>query len=309
MKPLAPSATLLFLLLCLHSLILTAQTNEGKSPLRISDVSFGFGGYSYTDIGLSLYDFKKLAPESELLKTDFTDFNSQGSYNNNYYEDDLESQSSVAEVTVGLSKEIMDYKKNHLYKEFRFGFTYQAGISSSRNYSHQDRTRFDTLISTQTGEEFYVDSVKSSSYNMLYSTEQVRLAASILFRLNPMSRWSLFAGAGLNFGMTINPHTEISYSYSEYISAPVQYPIYHESKNTWKNETFRNKVGMACSGYLIAGIDWRTGNKRAFWKRLHFSYDVRPVIDFNDIPENNSYTNTAILQQFTFRYSFNSFNK
>ncbi|HNU34092.1 MAG TPA: hypothetical protein PKN75_10925 [Bacteroidia bacterium] len=294
----------LFIAFALFTKIVSAQEDLDKPGFTISDINLGFGGYSYTELGLSLNDFKKLAPQSELLKTDFSGFNANGGYYNNFYKDALETQ-TLSEVTIGIARKETEDKKQKLSREFRLGFAYQSGIKVSKYYSHEDVIRFDTLLSTQTGEEFYVDSIKTTNYNMKYTAEQIRLTANILFRLNPFSRWSLFGGAGLNLGISVNPRTEIFYSYTESINAPVQYPVYYESKNKSSRETFRNKLGVAGAGYLIAGVDWRTGNKREFWKKLHISYELRPMVDYNSLPESANFTNTAILQQSSFRYTFN----
>jgi hypothetical protein len=297
---------ILFIAFTLCTKIISAQEDLQKSGFTITDINLGFGGYSYTALGLSLNDFKILAPQSQLLKTDLSKYNQNGGYYNYYYDGNIESQ-TISELTIGVVKKIKTNKKLQLYPECRFGFTYQTGIQASRYYSLEDLKRFDTLVSSQTGKEFYVDSLKTSTYQMKYAAEQLRLAGNILFRLNPMSRWSLFGGAGLNFGMSINPRTEIFYSYNESINAPVQYSVYYNLKNENSSETFRNKVSFAASGYLIAGIDWRTGSKRKFWKKLHISYEVRPIVDYNSIPEVENFTSTALLQQFSFRYTFNSF--
>lgn len=294
----------LFIAFTLFTKIVSAQEDLDKPRFTITDINLGFGGYSYTGLGLSLNDFKKLAPESELLKADLSNLYTNGFYTNTYFEDALESQ-SVSEITVGVSKKISESKKYQFFPEFRFGFAHHSGIRSSRYYSREDYERFDTLTSSQTGQVFYVDSVKYTSYNMRYSAQQLRITASVIFRHNPLSRWSLYAGGGFNFGMTLNPFTEIDYTYRASTNFTLPYSVLPGKNEIYISETFRNKLSMAAAGFLIAGVDWRTGKKRKFWKRLHLSYELRPIVDYNNIPERKSFVNAAIQHQFSFRYTFN----
>lgn len=296
----------LFIAFALFTKIVSAQEDLDKPGFTISDINLGFGGYSYTELGLSLNDFRKLAPQSELLKADFSNLYTNGFYTNTYYEDALESQ-SVSEITAGLAKKISESKKYQFFPEYRFGFMYQSGIRSSRYYSRDDYERFDTLTSSQTGQVFYVDSVKHTSYNMRYSAQQLRITASVIFRHNPLSRWSLYAGGGFNLGMTINPFTEIDYTYQTSTNFTLPYSVLPTKNEIYISETFRNKFSMAGAGFLIAGVDWRVGRKREFWKRLHLSYELRPIVDYNNIPERKSFVNAAVQHQFSFRYTFNYF--
>jgi hypothetical protein len=46
---------------------------------------------------------------------------------------------------------------------------------------------------------------------MDYSSNQLRLDASLIFRTNADARWSAFAGVGINAGVSLNSNTTIYY--------------------------------------------------------------------------------------------------
>jgi hypothetical protein len=47
--------------------------------------------------------------------------------------------------------------------------------------------------------------------------------------------------------------------------------------------------------YLPLGVDFRIGNKRDFWKRIHLFYEARPSINMTAIPELRTITNASIF--------------
>lgn len=289
------------LLMLLLPAICLGQETAPTCRFKVSNVWINFGAYSINQPVLTADDFRKLAPKSELLKTDFTAFNNGGNYFTDDYYDDLNSQSTF-EGLVGikfLKKKTGSYKSN---PELRLGFIYQNGTSFSRSYRDSEVFPYDTLTSGQTGQVLYVDSIKTTNFTMNHESEQIRFHASLLFRYKPEARWSLYGGAGVSAGTIINAQTQIYYNYTEYTN--YSYTSSSPSPNNEsKSESFNNKSGVTFSSFVTAGLDFRLGKKREFWQRFHICYEIRPMIDYMNIPELRSFTNGVVHQSFALRFN------
>jgi hypothetical protein len=57
---------------------------------------------------------------------------------------------------------------------------------------------------------------------------------------------------------------------------------------------FTNKKKFACAAYVPLGVDFRIGKKRAFWKRTHLFYELRPSV--TTIPELRTFANAGVQQ-------------
>jgi hypothetical protein len=257
------------------------------------DGGFGYGGYYepyYSSFGGpygggygggtgtgSLADFKALAPNSALLNRDLTGYSS----GSGYFGGDGSNINFSALLGLQLrNAEGTGYRKSPL---IRIGVTY--GTANLLNYGlyNSTSTRIDTLTSSQTGQVTYVDSIWSSSYNMNYYSEQIRLDASMIFRTNPEARWSAYGGLGVTAGMSINAYTTIDYS--EYSYGSSYSSFYYGGNGVFSSETIRNKTNFGFSTYIPVGVDFRVGNKREFWKHIHLYYEWRPQIDVTVVPE------------------------
>ncbi|MEO6668982.1 MAG: hypothetical protein ABIN36_05875 [Ferruginibacter sp.] len=287
----------------------SAQQQNSKSISRIQVnslyVQTGFllqGGADGT-----LADFNRLAPNSTLM----------GSNNlNNFFETRTSSVSvdGIFSVMLGLqfsNKQKQAYKANPL---LRLGVSYFSGNTLTYRINNNESKTFDTLTSALTGETFYLDSSISKDYSMKYSLEQLRFDGSLIFRTNPESRCSLFAGIGFTVGYSLNAKTVIEYDYSSYqqvrspgtnsVSAYGAYSSRYNGDNT-KRERFKNKNNFGASVYIPLGFDFRLGRKRPFFKRIHLYYELRPGVNFTDIPELRKTTNASILSAFGLRVGLN----
>jgi hypothetical protein len=178
----------------------------------------------------------------------------------------------------------------------RLGVSYFSTTLLSTDFNKEDRKTYDTLISSQTGQTVYADSVITKMYNMYYSSEQLRLDASLIFRTNPESRWSLFTGIGITAGVSVKASTNIEYSGSD--SNEFRYMNGNISTQNWwktsKTESHKNKNNVTASAFVPIGVDFRLGSKREFWKKIHLFYEMRPGINITSIPELGVVTNISL---------------
>jgi hypothetical protein len=144
---------------------------------------------------------------------------------------------------------------------------------------------------------------------MDYSSEQIRFDGSMIFRTNPLARWSLFSGIGITAGVSINSNTNIYYS--KYLRTEIyesdgavlnSSSYYHSDQSI--SENHKNKNGYAVSAYIPMGIDFRVGKKREFWKQIHLFYECRPGMNMTSIPELQTATTASLQHGFGLRVSW-----
>jgi hypothetical protein len=278
------SLLLSFILLTFCSSVI-AQESQPKPVKRISirELQLQTGFIAGHQNNNTLSDFKALAPQSLLLNRNFSGYNQYNSFYN------VNWSNSLFTFSLGIQfsdKQKTAYKSNPL---LRIGVSYLNRTSLTSSLNREERFPYDTLVSARTGQTIYVDSTTSNSYTMNYTSEQIRLDLSLIYRTNPSRRWSLFAGIGITVGSSINATTEISHSqynrFDSYTTNRNNYSSYGGSSSGLnENETIRNKNEFGFTAYLPLGIDVRLGRKYEFWKRLHLFNEMRPGIYMLSIP-------------------------
>lgn len=288
---------IVFLLAAFFNASAQEETNTIKR-ISINDIYVQTGFFMEQNTNASLNDFKGLAPQSTLLNNDFSDFSK--SYN------DYMSGSGNDMFSVMLGFRFSDKQKTTVKANplLRIGISYYSGTYFSKNISKETYKPYDTLASTQTGDTEYVDYVTNETYNMKYTSEQLRLNASLIYRTKPAARWSLFAGIGITAGLSINTKTSISYYKSSYIDGS-SYSNYSTNPYYNTTEEYINKNNVGISTYIPLGVDFRMGKKSEFFKRVHLFYELDPEINITSIPELRIYTSAVLQQSFGLRISWN----
>ena len=268
------------------------NTSMPTGKIAVTDVYVHFGSFGEKVAYGSLDDLRKLAPQSDLLARDFSDFDQQagGSYFNG---------GSLFMASLGLKfkkKDGSDYRAN---PQLRLGITYFSGTPLSAGVSRQESFVVDTLVSTVTGEIVLADSMVNQSYNMDYIADQLRLDAALIFRTKPEARWSLYGGFGVAAGISINPRTEVYYNTWDFDNES------NSGFGAYESERFNNQTSFGLLAYLPLGLDFRLGKNQEFWKRLHLFYEFSPGVNMTFIPELNTATNIALRNGLGLRVSWN----
>lgn len=222
-------------------------------------------------------DFQRLNPNSALLNGNMDGYTSSNGFIGNI--------NPTFAANLGFSvanKARTEYRSN---TQLRIGITFSE-INMSNYLYKTERTRFDTITSSQTGQTAYSDSITHSSYNMNYKTQQLRIDVSLIYRTDPAARWSFFGGLGIEAGESIIAYTDISYSEYSTIESGINTSGSSGGSNaSFRSERMINKNGYGYSTYLPMGIDFRIGKKREFFKQLHVFYEARPFVGYTYIPE------------------------
>jgi len=266
---------------------------EPKNSIENLQVIFG-GNTNYSSFS-TLDDFNSLAPNSLLLNQNLDSYTKPNSHNY--------TSNSMLAVLVGIK-----LKNTKTNQRLRVGFNYLTGNGLSSAYYLYTKGRYDTLTSTKTGAEIYLDSSNSKYYNFNYTYQQIRLDASYLFSTDKEARFSWYTGVGLSMGVSLSSQTNIHYSeYTRIYSVDnddVRYNEFPDNENTSKSESFRNKTNFGVAGYMPLGVDFTIGKKREFWKRTHLFYEVRLGVNLTKIPELRSFTYALVQNGLGLKVTF-----
>lgn len=262
---------------------LTAQSElkkfKSSSLTFMPFASIGTGAISTVE------DFEKLSPNSSLIPKDLSGY----TVNNQ----NVSSGSAGASILLGFklrNKEGTGYRPNPV---LRIGMSYYYNGALSSSAYKDEKFAYDTLTSGNTGDKIPVDSVALSSYSMNYTSQQLRLDASLIYKTDPEARWNFFAGFGATVGASISSQTNIS-NYNSYYFNPTLNEdfnnLYLFDDFTGETEATKNETNIAYSAYVPLGLDFRVANKSEFWKRVHLFYEMRSSVNMLSIPELGTYT-------------------
>jgi hypothetical protein len=281
------------------------QTSKKTSRIRIHDVQLQIGILLPANTNGTLTDFKTLAPTSPLWNEDLTKFRQPEDF----------GPPVTGSFSALLGFQFRDKNKN-AYKTnplLRLGLHYSYGNNLKSHLTYQSTKAIDTLVSPQSGQTIYQDSVISKEYTLDYLVDQIRFDASVIFSTNFKTRCTLFAGIGFTAGASMNTNTKIGYDHYEYAyfryenGVPVNIYGNYRGRNSFnkKTETFKNKNTFSGSVYVPLGVDIRLGRKREFWKMIHFFDELRPGINFSSIPELRNTTNVYFQNSLGLKVAWN----
>ena len=266
-----------------------------NAQVKITELYLQTGTFFNQSKG-NLADFQTLAPQSSILQQDLSLYQNYPMYNFN-----LPGQAQTLSAGLQFAK--------HPKATLRVGLTHiNQGSALSYGGSYTESFTVDTLTSSQTGEQFLVDSFSTHSYNARYSQEQLRLDASLIFRLNGEKRWSLYGGIGANIGLSYNGQTTIHHSVSpngdsQFYGLFNDYIMY--ASGVHQQESFENKGGIGVGIYAPLGIDFQVGKKRDFWKPFHLYLEMRPGLNITQIAGLGSTFSAGGFSNFGLRVKFN----
>lgn len=239
---------------------------EKSSNIQLTEAQVLLGSNMYTVETMTLSDFQTLAPNSSILAKDFTGF-SQSMYTSVY-------GNSAYTGLLGLSF------KNKPNPVLRIGLGYSTRTLGTGSSSRYESFHYDTLTSTQTGQQIFLDSTHSQYVYGAYQSTYLSLDASLIFRTKPAARWSIYGGVGLNFGMAFNSFLTLDYNDEHYASSG----NYDQSNWSHEQERFTQKSHLASTIYIPMGLDFRLGKKSEFLNRLHLFVETRPSMTITSIP-------------------------
>lgn len=261
------------------------ESEETIKRVRVTDFYLTGGFVMSTLPAWGISDFQMLTTNSQLMDTDFAGYETYNNYSQNAPMNSMRNKQ--VSMMIGFSFSDKEKTKMKGNPHLRIGLTYRSGDLLSGFATRTDRYTFDTLSSSG-GSTYTVDSVANNTYRMNYSSQQLHLDVSVLFRTAPERKASLFGGIGITSGVGLDSRTDINYVQD--LSTVVNYPSHQEymgvkGGNVGQNEANKNEMAYGFSAYVPLGLDIRLGNKNEFWKRIHLSLEMRPSLNVFISPE------------------------
>jgi hypothetical protein len=285
----------------LTSLCLSGQ--EERKPIkifRVNEINIQTGITTQYSSNESLKDFNSLAPQSKLLKADFSGYSSH-----------LGSSVTQPLVLTSAGIEFRNTQKEGYRStpQLRIGLGYFSGSNLRSSFDREDIERYDTLVSKKTGQFVYLDSVNRRTFFLNNFSQQLRIDASLIFRTNLDKRWSVFTGIGISSGILFNAKTEIQFLQTVTPEHPDPYDLDDSfSDNVYGArivhyiENHGNKNRFVVSAFIPSGIDLRIGKSNEILKKIHLFYEFRFGMNVNYIPELRNTTNSMIQHSVGLRY-------
>lgn len=262
---------LIFLQLTAFLFIPIISGAQEKTKLfKITDIQLILTSNTFRQASATIDDFRTLVPNSTILQQDFSDYEgwSYQSFNSD----------SELGILTGISI------KGKTNSQLRLGLNYGARHNMWSNYYESESYIYDTLTSSQTGQQYYLDSTVSKSLSMDQSAELINLDASYIFRTNQENRWTFFIGLGMNIGIGFNSITTIHKN--QFSTSPNNYGSPYDNTGT-EFESIKNQNYFASSLFIPMGLNFRIGKKSEFWQKLHFFYEMRPTIRMQSLQQNS----------------------
>jgi len=228
----------------------------------------------------------------------------------NYNEKDLSTSLSLSLGIKIKNKEKTGFKLNPIW---RIGINYYRNQQLlSNELVNVNRFNVDTIFDSQNQPYATADSVIMKKVFAKYETEQIRIESSIIIRTNPSEQWSAYTGFGFNFGFSITAASQLLYSEERNV---VLYNFNGESIGNYANtsnqflnkstvDSVSNSTNIGGALYIPFGVDYQLKGSPSF-KKFHFTTEVRPTVQWLNIPEIGNYTQVLLFYHFGIRYMLN----
>lgn len=167
----------------------------------------------------------------------------------------------------------------------RVGVSHRTSWWTNSSFTYENRSRFDTLVSNQTGDSFFVDSVYTDEVLVKMHSQTVALDLSYIFRVNPNGRFSFYSGVGVEFGAVLNPRIQIERNTHSYFTSAVRnyqdgYEDYYKGSYDSREDWIRLDEGVFGQVYLPIGVDLRFSKFNPFWSKMHVYTEFRPSVQY-----------------------------
>jgi hypothetical protein len=272
--------TFLFVCLSVHAI---SQTS----------IHFVNGGYGYTDLASSPNSFQKLMPNSSILSDAIQD--------NNYFDSDYRTPNMSFGYQGQLALEFNSKKGGKLgfpNASYRVGIGFNSTNSLSYNISKSATGRYDTLTSSNTGDQTLVDTTYNEFYGFNYDTRGIFITGEYLLSTNIEKRFVIKVGVGFQTGFTTNAS---STAYATANNANYQYETYNY---TASQEIVTNQTASHVNVFLPIELDYTICKKpSSFFNHLHFTFSLKPTLNYTNIPELGAATNNYTLFSGGIRYA------
>ncbi|MEQ8625718.1 MAG: hypothetical protein RJQ00_02105 [Vicingaceae bacterium] len=282
--------------------VFAQEEKSTVSRVEFNSISFSLGAISSTEgFSNSINDFRKLAPNSTILKQDFSEYD-----DNEFYS--TVNTGPVFSLNTYFSIKNKKGEESKYHPKFRIGISYSQQTLMSKNIYSSEIFRVDTLQSTATGKTYYVDSIDTENYFMEHSSEQLYIDGAFLISSNPENRLMFYGGLGFSLGFSFNSQTFITNNSDNYLESGASINNNNNFNSPfggdYKEELFLNEEGFRALVSVPIGVELKFSNKDNAWNNCKVYVEGRPSISYATIERIGSNLSSTVIWGTGFKYDF-----
>jgi hypothetical protein len=267
----------------LFSVLFLVNANaQDTTAGRFTDVYLLTGHYNEQYVGASLEEWRTIIPDSRILEVDLNDLDSGSDpvYGNSRgYDGGLIGTSFSFGGAVRLGKRASPSPR--MIQKLRFGTTYLGRSTVSQHWRDRVVGPYDTLTSSQTGEHFFIDTVRTTTYGASASFSRVGLDVLYVVERITQSRWRFQVGGGILAGMLLGGTGQAEVYRTRQIvglSYSTDDPYGVEYYQHIAREEFSIPDRIYWGVQAMIGVDHALGRSHPFWSNVLLHYELRPVL-------------------------------
>lgn len=205
------------------------------------------------------------------------------------------TSNSYANLSFGFGLKPLS-EKRQIGQVLRFSFGYRGQRYETANWQKDERYVIDTLTSSSTGKNYYIDSIVTYALTKQFSSKQYQFSVQYLVQTNREKRFSFYTGVGLGLDLITKMTIQTGYNkYSKTESADflnddrpfdLYSPNYSDFTVTPLENTKRGYGGIVNANVQIpVGMDFRISMKDNFLGRTVIGAEFLYKCGFFKIPD------------------------
>jgi hypothetical protein len=158
-------------------------------------------------------------------------------------------------------------------QRLKLGIGISNGTLSSAAFRYDATGRFDTLTSSKSGTETYIDTTYTRQFAAMQRISMTTIQAGYEWHYQPEKRWHWYMGADLAFGISTRNTLQISEFISTESSPSQEVNSFQQTKTIYEEINLeRPTTTQRLSGQL--GLDFRIGKKDNFFGKSFLRCNV-----------------------------------
>lgn len=239
-----------------------AQETE-RPPFTWGSVYLMSGSSFLDERPMGIGDYRALMPDSKLLSEDLRGF---------FRERGERGNTAMQAVSLVVGHHPFA-RTTGLGPELRLGLQTAQGSVGELAYSRDVSFPVDTLVSPSTGLTYIVDSVERVRYDLRHAYIRVGVDASLIFRTAGPSRWSLYGGLGVGFGVRMDTRTTVEREIERFVDFPDDPRLVKE--RIQDEEVVRSGSAAWFSMVVPVGLSFRLARREGFLHRFDLFLEGR----------------------------------
>jgi hypothetical protein len=147
-----------------------------------------------------------------------------------------------------------------------------TGPFSGTSWSRYNEFPYDTLISSQTGQQYFIDSINWKYQSKEYTASAVMIGLKIMLQTTLQKRWSMSFGGAVRYGFSYDRKVTATRGESSYYESIT--PYYSQTMYSGSSESQSTK-GPASSLFWVSApveVNYRLG-KRKHWQYMSLAIE------------------------------------